>query len=89
MARGRATGGVTINLQALASWMDREQDWLGHVVEYNFGCGCDFNYEDIQSCAIWRAQQAKEAAEEALEKAKTDFNNATAINPDTLTMEDL
>lgn len=77
MARGRGPN-PTIDIQSLASWMDRDADWLQHVVEYNFGCGCDFDFEDIKSCAIWRAQQAKEAAEEALEKAKADFHNVAA-----------
>ena len=59
-----------VDIRALASWMDRDVEWLRHVVEYNFGCGCDFGYEEEEHCAIWQSLQAVRLAQQNLEAAQ-------------------
>lgn len=76
----RASSKDTVDIHAMASWMDRDVDWLRHVVEYSFGCGCDFNYEDEEHCDIWKALREMVMAEQRLQEAKQKHDRATAAN---------
>jgi hypothetical protein len=63
----------------LASWLNVDDVWLRHVIEFDFGCGCSCDPEiEGPHCAIWKAIQKKLEAEENLARAEKEY--AIAIN---------
>lgn len=63
-----------LDIVQFASWMNVDDQWLRHVIEYNFSCGCSADPEAANAeCGIWRALQMKIQAQEALSRAEKEY----------------
>lgn len=73
-----------VDVVHLAAWLDVDDNWLKHVIDYNFSCGCrlvDSEYgRAAEECAIWLAGQAKIKAEEDLARATASYEKAKEAN---------
>lgn len=70
-----------LDVVQLASWMNVDDAWLRHVLEYGFGCGCTPDMEaDDPHCKIWKTLQDKLRAEDNLARAEKEFQMAVQAN---------
>ena len=69
-----------IDVVRFAGWLDVDDNWLRHVLAYEYSCGCKLYHgsdeEDIEECRIWKASQAEIAAREELARAKAELEKA-------------
>jgi hypothetical protein len=68
----------------LAAWLNVDDTWLRHVINYDFNCsckiGCTEDGHEETYCRIWEAGQRKIEAEEELAKAEAAYEKAKELN---------
>jgi hypothetical protein len=69
-----------IDIVRMSGWLDVDDNWLRHVFEYDFGCGCRPGSYDRQvdptECDIWKTLQAKLKAEYEFSRAEKEYEVA-------------
>jgi hypothetical protein len=70
-----------LDIVQFASWMNVDDTWLRHVIEYSFGYGCSSDPESGNPhCAIWNALQERLRAQENLSRAEKEYEIAVQQN---------
>jgi hypothetical protein len=74
-----------IDLKTLSSWLGVEVEWILHVQEYEFCCGCAIGPDDPEYCDIWQARQDIKRAHEKMDAAQRKLQLAKASRKGTET----